>query len=59
MISFARTARAGAASLLLLATALHFNPAAADDGNKPLIVNENFLLQEIPKQLPGEFAGAC
>ena len=32
MISFARTARAGAASLLLLATALHFNPAKADDG---------------------------
>ena len=32
MISFARTARAGAASLLLLTTALHFNPAKADDG---------------------------
>ena len=32
MISFARTARAGTASLLLLATALHFNPAKADDG---------------------------
>ena len=32
MISFARTARAGAASLLLLATALHFNSAKADDG---------------------------
>ena len=31
MISFARTARAGAASLLL-ATALHFTPAKADDG---------------------------
>ena len=32
MISFARTVQAGAASLLLLATALHFNPAKADDG---------------------------
>ena len=32
MISFARTARAGAASLLLMATALHFSPAQADDG---------------------------
>ena len=32
MITFARTARAGTASLLLLATALHFNPAKADDG---------------------------
>jgi hypothetical protein len=32
MISFARTARAGAASLLLIATALPFSPALADDG---------------------------
>jgi heat shock protein HslJ len=32
MSSFARTARAGAASLLLLATALNFTPARADDG---------------------------
>src|SRR5215212_5008114 len=32
MISFTRTARAGAASLLLIATALPFNPALADDG---------------------------
>jgi hypothetical protein len=32
MISFARTARAGAASLLLLATTLHLTPASADDG---------------------------
>ena len=32
MISFARTARAGAASLLLIATGLPFNPALADDG---------------------------
>src|SRR4051812_50226809 len=32
MISFARTARAGIASLLLIATALHFTPARADDG---------------------------
>jgi heat shock protein HslJ len=31
MISFARTARAGT-PLLLLATALHFNPAKAEDG---------------------------
>ena len=31
MISFARTARAGAASLLLMATALPFTPAHADD----------------------------
>jgi len=32
MISFARTARAGAAALLLIATGLPFNPALADDG---------------------------
>ena len=32
MVSFARTARAGAASLLLLATALTLTPARADDG---------------------------
>jgi hypothetical protein len=32
MISFARTARAGAASFLLLATTLHLIPARADDG---------------------------
>jgi heat shock protein HslJ len=32
MISFARTARAGAASFLLLATTLHLTPARADDG---------------------------
>ena len=32
MVSFARTARAGAASLLLLATALKLTPARADDG---------------------------
>jgi META domain len=32
MISFARMAHAGAASLLLLAMALPFNPALADDG---------------------------
>src|SRR5215217_1808756 len=32
MIPFARTARAGAASLLLIATCLPFNPALADDG---------------------------
>jgi META domain-containing protein len=32
MISFARTARAGAASLLLIATALPFSPVRADDG---------------------------
>ena len=32
MISFARTARAGIASLLLIATALHLTPALADDG---------------------------
>jgi hypothetical protein len=32
MVSFQRTARAGAASLLLLATALTLTPARADDG---------------------------
>ena len=32
MISFARMSRAGIASLLLMATALHFSPARADDG---------------------------
>ncbi|MEH2622504.1 heat shock protein HslJ [Bradyrhizobium sp. AZCC 1719] len=32
MISFVRTARAGAASLLLMATTLHFSPALADNG---------------------------
>jgi len=32
MISFARTVRAGAASLLLMTTALPFTPARADDG---------------------------
>ena len=32
MILFARMARAGAASLLLIATALPFSPAQADDG---------------------------
>jgi heat shock protein HslJ len=32
MSSFARTARAGTASLLLLAIALNFTPARADDG---------------------------
>jgi hypothetical protein len=32
MISFAHTARAGAASLLLVATALLLSPARADDG---------------------------
>src|SRR5689334_4875495 len=32
MTSFARTARAGIASLLLLATTLHFTPARAEDG---------------------------
>src|SRR5262245_46287537 len=32
MISFVRTARAGAASLLVIATALQFSPARADDG---------------------------
>jgi heat shock protein HslJ len=32
MVSFARTARAGTASLLLLAIALNFTPARADDG---------------------------
>jgi hypothetical protein len=32
MISFARTARAGAASFLLIATALPFRSALADDG---------------------------
>src|SRR2546430_6932483 len=32
MISFACTARAGAASLLLIVTGLPFNPALADDG---------------------------
>src|SRR3954453_1814568 len=32
MISFARTTRAGIASLLLIATALHFTLARADDG---------------------------
>src|SRR4051794_27849291 len=32
MISFARTARAGLASLLLIATGLPFSPALADDG---------------------------
>jgi len=32
MISFPRKSRAGLASLLLLATALHFTPARADDG---------------------------
>src|SRR4029078_9005461 len=32
MISFARTARAAAAALLLIATGLPFNPALADDG---------------------------
>ena len=32
MISFARTVRAGIASLLLIATALHFTSAQADDG---------------------------
>ncbi|OCK62229.1 META domain-containing protein [Bradyrhizobium sp. LMTR 3] len=32
MVSFVRTARAGAASLLLTATTLHFSPARADDG---------------------------
>ena len=32
MISFARRASAGVASLLLIATALPFNPALADDG---------------------------
>ena len=36
MISFARTARAGSASLLLIATALHLTPAqAADDDGFP------------------------
>src|SRR5258708_9619290 len=32
MISFAHRSRAGIASLLLIATALHFSPAFADDG---------------------------
>jgi hypothetical protein len=32
MTSFARTARAGIAPLLLLATTLHFTPARAEDG---------------------------
>jgi hypothetical protein len=32
MISFARMSPAGIASLLLIATALHFSPARADDG---------------------------
>jgi heat shock protein HslJ len=32
MISFARMSRAGIASLLLIAAALHFSPARADDG---------------------------
>jgi hypothetical protein len=32
MISFARVSRAGIASLLLIATSLHFGPALADDG---------------------------
>ena len=32
MVSFARTGRTGAASLLLVATALSFTPARADDG---------------------------
>jgi heat shock protein HslJ len=32
MVSFARTGRTGAASLLLVATVLNFTPARADDG---------------------------
>ena len=32
MVSFAHMSRAGIASLLLIATALHFGPAQADDG---------------------------
>ena len=55
MISFARTARAGAASLLLIATALHLTPAqATDDDGFPFGTEMQLDVNRMPgsKRIP-------
>jgi heat shock protein HslJ len=55
MISFARTARAGIASLLLIATALHFTPAqAAEDDGFPFGMEMQLDVNRMPgsKRIP-------